>query len=140
MQYYLPIIFVVFANTLYHVAAKGIPTQINTFFALTVTYIIAAVFSLVLFFFTGGNKDIIFNMKALNYAPILLGVVIVGLEFGFIWIYKVGWNISIGSLVCNVVLAVALIGVGLLFYKEQIGLNQIIGILFCLVGLVFINK
>lgn len=65
---------------------------------------------------------------------------IVCLEVGNILLYRSGWNISIASLVCNLGLAVLLIAVGLIFYKEQISARQVAGIVLCLAGLVLINK
>jgi len=50
------------------------------------------------------------------------GITIVGLEVGFIQMYRAGWNISIGSLVANIILAVVLIIVGLLIYKDNISI------------------
>ena len=44
-----------------------------------------------------------------------------------------------GSLVANISLAVILIFVGLLFYQEKITGFQVIGILLCLAGLIFLN-
>jgi hypothetical protein len=55
------------------------------------------------------------------------------------YMYRVGWNISKGSLIANVSLAILLIIIGVLLYKEHIGLYQIIGIVCCMVGLIFVN-
>lgn len=54
--------------------------------------------------------------------------------------YRSGWNISIGSLVANILLALILVPVGILFYKENFGFNKVLGIAFCIAGLIFINK
>lgn len=48
--------------------------------------------------------------------------------------------VSLGSLVANISLAVILIGVGILFYREVITVSQMIGIALCLAGLFFINR
>lgn len=69
-----------------------------------------------------------------------MGLAIVGLEFGYINLYRAGWNISTGSLVANVSLAIILIFVGVLLYHEQITRNQMIGIGLCLLGILFLNK
>nr|WP_315023425.1 hypothetical protein [uncultured Aminipila sp.] len=74
-------------------------------------------------------------MKYLNWAPFALGVSIVLLEFGFVMLYRVGWNISIGPLVCNIILAILLMIIGYVFYKEGITLTQAAGI-----GLILITK
>ena len=70
----------------------------------------------------------------------MLGFCIVGLEFGYIMVYRSGWNISIGSLVSNIILALALIPVGIIFYKEGFNINKMIGIGLCIIGLIFVNK
>jgi len=140
LQFYLPIGVIVFCNVFYHICTKAVPAQINPFFTLVVTYIVGAAFALILFFATSPSKDLLLQAKALNWAPFILGLTIVGLEVGFIFLYRVGWNISIGSLVCNIALSIILIFVGILLYKEVLTVSQIIGIVLCIGGLVFINK
>ena len=76
----------------------------------------------------------------MNFAPALLGVSVVGLEVGFIYAYKAGWPVSTASIVQSAFLAVALIFVGGLVYKEPVTFNKIFGAAVCLVGLYFINK
>jgi drug/metabolite transporter (DMT)-like permease len=76
----------------------------------------------------------------LNWTSPLLGIAIVGLEFGYIMAYRAGWNISVGSLVANILLALALIPIGILFYQEGFGLNKILGAILCIAGLILINK
>ena len=53
--------------------------------------------------------------------------------------YRAGWQVSVGSLVANIALAVILVFVGALFYQEKITGFQAVGILLCLAGLVFLN-
>ena len=76
----------------------------------------------------------------MNWAPIFLGVSVVGLEVGFIYAYKNGWAVSTASIVQSAFLAVALLFVGALLYHESISISKIIGVIFCLVGLVFLNR
>ena len=45
-----------------------------------------------------------------------------------------------GSLIASVLLAIALIVVGVLVYKETISLRKVAGVILCLVGLYFINQ
>ncbi len=69
-----------------------------------------------------------------------LGVAIIGLEFGYLMAYRAGWNVSVGLLVANILLAIMLIPVGVLFYKEGFAISKTIGVIFCIVGLVLLNK
>lgn len=148
MYYYLPIVLVVTSNIAYHICAKSIPSQMNFMVSLIITYFVAGVLTLALFFLlpqittVGQQPDVsLWNqIKQTNWAPVALGVAIVGLELGNILMYRVGWNISLGSLVANISLALILVIIGGLFYKEVLTINHGIGIVLCLIGLVFINK
>ena len=40
----------------------------------------------------------------------------------------------------NIALALMLIPIGILFYKEGFDVNKIIGATFCVIGLILINK
>ena len=137
---YLPLLIIVGSNVVYHICAKGMPSQVNPLAVLVVTYLVGALFSLVLFHFTEPGMSFLGQAKQINWAPLVMGLAIVGLEFGTILMYRVGWNISLGALVSSCALAIVLIVVGLLFYKEHLGLQQLAGIALCLVGLILINK
>jgi uncharacterized membrane protein len=69
-----------------------------------------------------------------------LGIAIVGLEFGYICIYRAGWKIGVASLVANISLACVLLLVGLFVYKEVITLKQLLGMGICAIGLMLIVK
>jgi uncharacterized membrane protein len=69
-----------------------------------------------------------------------LGIAIVGLEFGYICIYRAGWKIGVASLVANISLACVLLLIGLIVYKEVITLKQLLGMGICAVGLMLIVK
>jgi len=140
MSLYWPIALIVGSNVLYHICAKSTPERLDPFAALTLTYIIGAIVSTVCYFIFNPGTNILDQTHHVNWVPFVLGVAIVGLEVGNIYMYKVGWNINTGSMVQSVILAIALIIVGFLLYKEAITFNKVIGISICLVGLYFINK
>jgi len=148
MAYYFPVILIIGSNVLYHVCAKGVPLQMNPMVSLMITYLVAGALTLAMFFlmpqlFMPDKKvdfSLINQVKQANWAPYLLGFVIVGLELGNILMYRAGWNISLGSLVCNISLAILLILIGIFFYKEIITASQSFGIGLCIVGLIFINR
>lgn len=133
-------VLVVASNVVYQICAKSVPDKINPFASLVVTYSVGAITSLILYFVLNRNASLIQEYGKLNWAPIVLGISIVGLEAGFIYAYKAGWEVSILSIVQSAFLTVALIFVGVLFYKEALTWNKIVGIVICLIGLFFINK
>lgn len=140
MSYIWPIALIVLSNTVYHICAKSSPEGVNPFATLTVTYLIGIVCSVILYFVTGGAKDgLIYEYAKMNWAPYVLGIAIVGLEAGNIYAYKAGWPVSAASIVQNAILALVLLVVGCLFFKESLTWNRAVGIGICMVGLVFIN-
>lgn len=139
-SYIWPALLTVVSNVVYHVSAKETPQAVNAFLSLTITYLVGAAFTLSLYWATaGGGRDILGDIKALNWTSYLLGLVIVGLEAGNLYLYRAGWKISLGSLVCNIAVAAVLLLVGLLLYKEVLSYKQVIGLGLCVAGLVFIN-
>lgn len=134
-----PIALVVLSNVVYQICAKSVPDGMNPFASLIVTYLVGAAASAVFFFIQSKNTNLLKELGKLNWAPFVLGLVIVGLEVGFIYAYKAGWSVSTASLVQGAALAVILIFVGWLIYKEAITWNKLVGIALCLAGLFFIN-
>ncbi|MBC5787016.1 MULTISPECIES: EamA family transporter [Clostridiaceae] len=139
-NYLWPVLVVIGANTFYNIAAKSTPQNVNSFASLVVTYLVAALLAMVLFFITSPNKNLMSEFSKINWTSIVFGIAIVALEFGYINLYRAGWKVSVGSLVTNIGLACVLLIVGVLLYKEVISLRQMIGMAICAVGLILISK
>ena len=135
-----PILIVVGANTVYNISTKSTPTDVNSFASLTLTYLVAAASSLAMFFITAEQKNIFIELSKTNWTAYALGLAVVGLEFGFLCIYRAGWKISTAHLVASITLSCVLLLVGLLLYKEALSLRQIIGMGVCAVGLILMTK
>lgn len=138
-NYVWPIMLVVLSNVVYQICAKSVPSNVNPFASLTVTYIVGAICSTAMYFILDKQANIVKEVAKMNWAPYVLGLVVVGLEVGFIYAYKAGWQVSTASFVQSSFLAVALIFVGLLLYNEALTWNKLVGVVIFLVGLVFIN-
>ena len=139
LSYIWPIALIVLSNTLYQVCAKSVPEGMNPFASLTVTYLVGAVISGILYYTLGNHTGLLKEYGKLNWAPVVLGIVIVGLEAGYIFAFKAGWQVSTAQVVQAAILAGVLLFVGWLLYHEALTWNKIVGIMICLVGLVFIN-
>jgi uncharacterized membrane protein len=139
-NYIWPLLVVVGANTVYNISAKSTPSDVNSFASLALSYAIGMVLSVVMFFVTSDNKNFIAELSKTNWTALALGVAIVGLEFGYVCLYRAGWKISVGTLVANISLACVLLVVGILLYKESVTPRQLIGILFSGIGLVLVAK
>ncbi len=138
-NYVWPIALVIISNVVYQICATSVPEEMNPFASLTVTYAVGAIASAILYFILGKNGNLANEYCKLNWAPFVLGIVIVGLETGWIYAYKAGWQVSTGFIVQSAVLAVMLLVVGYFLYQEAFTLNKVSGVVICLIGLVFIN-
>ena len=137
--YIWPLALVVVSNTVYQICTKSVPEKVSPFASLTVTYLVGAAVTAILHFILRPGDNFIKAVTELTWAPYVLGIVIVGLEVGWIYAYQAGWQVSVGSIVQSAFLAVVLIVVGAVLYREPITWTKITGIVICLVGLVFIN-
>ncbi len=135
-----PVLVVVGANTIYNISTKSTPANVNAFASLAMTYVMAALSSVVLFFLTSDSKNLLAELAKTNWTAYALGIAIIGLEFGYICIYRAGWKIGVASLVANISLACVLLVVGYFFYKEVITLKQLLGVGVCALGLMLIVK
>ncbi len=138
-KYIWPIALVIFSNVFYQICAKSVPDEMNPFASLTISYVIGAVASFVLYCVLSKDANIIHEFSKVNWAPFILGFAIVGLEVGYIFAYKAGWPVSTAQIVQAAVLAVILIFVGSLLFHEAITWNKVVGIIVCLAGLIIIN-
>lgn len=139
-MYMFSILLIIASNVVYNIAQKATPSKANPFLTLLITYLTAAVITFIALLFNRSDKGLVLSLKDLNWTSIVLGLSIFGLEFGYLMAYRAGWKISVGSLVANIALAVILIPIGVLFFKEGFGVNKLLGALFCIIGLVLINK
>ena len=139
MSYVWPMMLVVGSNIIYQICAKGVPETIDPFASLIVTYLMGAAASAVLYFVLRSDGNLLKEFGKLNWTSFVLGIVIVGLEAGWIYAYKAGWQVSTGFIIQSAFLAIALLIVGFWLYHEALTWNKLAGVAICLVGLLFIN-
>ncbi len=130
-------LMVLICNTFYHIVSKTTPDSADAFLSLSVTYIVAAVVCFALFLFTGKNLG--HEIRNLNYTSAVLGVLIIGLEAGWMFAYRTGIKVSSASLIANIALACVLLFVGMLLFKEKITVKQVIGMAVCIGGLTLLT-
>lgn len=134
---FIPIAVAVLANVFYHVASKSISPEQNAFMGLVVNYATALLASAILFLLTPHEKILIEATKT-NWACILMGLSITGVEAAFIMIYRSGGELSTASLIVNILIALAMLAVGGIFYHEQISLQKIFGAALCIAGVIIL--
>ncbi len=118
---------------------KSMPNDVNPFGALMVTYLVAAIISAIIFVYVAGPSNVGAEISKINWTSVVLALAIVGLEVGYVFVYRAGWTVSTASVVANIGLACVLLFVGYFLYRENVSMNQIAGIVVCMVGLILIN-
>ena len=135
-----PILLGVCSELVYQVCAKSTPAEVHPLASLSVTYVVGAAISAVLYYALSKGGSLMREFSHLNWTAFALGAAIVGLELGAIYIYKVGWTVSTGPLVRSVCAMIALTLMGILVFRDALTASKIIGIVLCVVGVIFINK
>ena len=137
--FYGAIALTILSNLLYHLFQKVIPGNVNPLLSLAVTYLVAAAATLLLLPLFPVQGTLGAELRKINWASVGLGAVIVGLELGFLLAYRAGWDLSLANLVSNTTVALLLIPFGLLLFKEQLSLVNILGVILAIAGLVLVN-
>ncbi|WP_428052640.1 hypothetical protein [Candidatus Avelusimicrobium stercoris] len=115
---FFPLILVVIGNITYHLSSKNLPKSASPLVGLTVTYLTALLLCLIGLFCTQTNS-IKNELTKLNFSSWLSGLAVLGVEGGYLLLYRSGWNISKGSLIANIITASALLLIGFYIYKEN---------------------
>ncbi|WP_338535503.1 EamA family transporter [Helicovermis profundi] len=137
---YGSIAIIVVSTLIYHVAQKSTPSDINPLISLIVTYVTSLVICVVAYILFQNGNNFIDEVKKTNWAIVVLGLSIVGIEFGFLVAYRSGWNISKANLFASSIIVILLIPIGLAFFNEKISLLNIVGIICCIVGVGLIGQ
>lgn len=124
----------------YHLAQKSIPKEINPFYAMIIAYATGIVVLAVCVLVFPGNKSFVSSLAQSNWAIFVVGVAAACIEVGFLLAYRSGWRISVAAVATNVAVTLLLVPVGILIFKDHLSLRNILGLIFCLVGLVLVIR
>ena len=137
--FYFSITLAIASSALYHFSAKSTPANVNFSISLVVTYLVALGITLVTIFFFPAKNGLTSELKQLNWASFLLALAIVGIEFGFLLVYRAGWNLGIAAVLVNVAASLILLPVAVFLFRDKISWVNILGIFVCLAGLILLN-
>lgn len=134
-----PLLLVVASSVGYQVGLKEVSDIEDPMASLTVTYLAASVVSFVIYFFQSlGKESFLRGVLSVSLSAIGLGLAIVGIEVGTLFMYRAGWAVNVAFVVANSLIVAALILTGFLLYKEKLTLRQVIGVGISLAGILCI--
>ena len=139
-DYIWPIALVVACNTMYQVCSKSIAVDVHPLASVAMTYVVGAVVASLMYFALTKGGNILKEFSHLNWASYALGFVVIGLEVGFLFAYRAGWSVNTAATVQGAALAISLLIVGYLVFKEPVNASKLIGVALCLGGLFFITR
>ncbi len=134
-----PLLLVVLSSVGYQVGLKEVSDVGDPMASLMVTYLAASVVSFVIYFFQSlGRESFLRGVLSVNLSAIGLGLAIVGIEVGTLFMYRAGWAVNVAFVVANSLIVAALMLTGFLLYKEKLTLRQVIGVGISLAGILCI--
>ena len=137
---FAPLLLPVAGGVIYHLAAKSIPKSIDPSAALIGLYATALAGS-VLTYAVLKSGPVTLQVGAFwhpTVAAVGLGALII--ELGFLLAYRGAWPISTASVIANALVAVILVPLGALVFREPITLERAIGIVLCLLGVTLLQR
>lgn len=130
-----PILLVVASSVAYQLAQKAVPAAANAFAVFAVVYLLGIVACLSLTFLAGRPIGFADLQLLRAWPPWVLGATVVGIEFGYLWVYRTGWPFSTAVGVTYTLTIVVLAVIGAIFFAEELSLRRTAGLLFALTGL-----
>jgi len=139
-SFYFPFAVIVAGMLFYHLAQKSIPKEVNPFHATIIAYALGIVLCAVCTLAFGEKKSFTGSVKASNWAVFVLGAAAACIEVGFLLAYRAGWRISVAAITTNVAVTAMLIPIGIIVFKDHLSLRNILGLIFCVLGLVLVVR
>ena len=140
MTFYLPLAVAVAGMLFYHLAQKSIPKGINPFFATMIAYVTGIVVCVLCAFAFPGNKSLMVSVRQSNWAVYVMGAAAACIEVGFLLAYRNGWRLSVAAVATNVAVTVMLVPIGIVVFKDQLSLRNVLGLVFCVLGLALVVR
>jgi len=137
---FLPILLAISGGVVYHVSQKAIPKTVHPFAAIMIAYAAGIALCAVGLLVDSAGRPFLSSLRDANWAVIGVGVGATAIEVGFLLAYRAGWNINSASVVMSISVALLLIPIGLLAFKEHLSARSAAGIACCLIGLYLLSK
>ncbi|HDO1382376.1 TPA: EamA family transporter [Aeromonas veronii] len=130
-MYVLAVTLAIVGSIVYHISIKYVPSGINPFLSLCLSYGAAFLLCLPGIFFYDGSR----SLQMLNWSVVGVALGILGIEIGFLLLYRAGGHLGVSSLLTNAASTLLLLPIGLLFFRESFSISRLLGMGVALLGL-----
>ena len=138
--FYFPFALTVGGMLFYHIAQKSIPKEMNPFYATIIAYAVGIALCAICALTYSGKKSFVVSVRESNWAVFVLGAAAACIELGFLLVYRAGWKLGVAAVATNVAVTAMLIPIGIIVFKDHLSLKNILGLVFCVLGLVLVVR
>ena len=138
-MYIVSIVLLVCSGVMYQFFQKSIAPNANPALSILCSYITSLCVVGILFVVFPLKNTISEAIKDLNIYSILLALPIVGIELGYLLLYRAGGKLTFSSALVSSMITLILVIIGIGVFKETITIKKILGIAFCMTGIVLLN-
>jgi drug/metabolite transporter (DMT)-like permease len=139
-MYAASMVLIVVSGVLYQLFQKKIAPQANPALSLVVSYAISSALAFMLFALFPLRKPLAEGLKELNAFSLILALPIVGIELGYLLLYRNGGRLSISMPLISTCITLLLLGIGIFVLGEPPTPKKLIGLACCLVGVFFLQS
>ncbi len=137
---YFPLLIIILGGLIYQFAQKSVVKGINAYFVIIIAYLAGIVLCFICQWVYPAEGTLTEAFRKSNWAVYGVGAGAVLVEIGFLLAYRQGWQISLTSMLVNMVISLVLVPVGLLVYKEKLSGWNALGMAFYFAGLILLSK
>ena len=138
--FYFPFALTVCGMLFYHLAQKSIPKEMNPFYATIIAYAVGIALCAICALTFSGKKSFVVSVRESNWAVFVLGAAAACIELGFLLVYRAGWKLGVAAVATNVAVTAMLIPIGIIVFKDHLSVRNVIGLVFCVLGLVLVVR
>ena len=132
---FLSITLVVVACVAYQLAQRSMSAAANPFAMVALVYALGILACFALAPLAGRPIGIADVQLLRDWPPWLLGASVVGIEIGYLLVYRAGWSLGASVGITYTLTIVTLAVIGAVFFAEQASPRRVAGLLFALAGL-----
>ncbi|ABF40148.1 hypothetical protein Acid345_1145 [Candidatus Koribacter versatilis Ellin345] len=124
-------------GVLYHLCQKATPSTLDPFLALFISFGLASLTCLCIA--ASHHSVSLEQLHRLNWVSVGLAASLVAIESGYLIGYRYGLKLNITSFACNTMVALVLLVVGTVVYRESFTLRSASGFVLCIIGLLLLR-